>query len=110
MANDEFWKKIQSPDPEIAGVSHKTGALNIALLFGTAVIAMTLILTPFLAKQADDADTVADLPAFDNLTTGSVKSTTEHNGRRFTIRRSILQDDPSLPCRIEGTGPQDPCE
>ena len=42
--DDDFWKAVR--EKEQASVSsRKTGALNIALLFGTAVVALTLILT-----------------------------------------------------------------
>ena len=52
MRDEDFWKTVQEKDFTPAGDS-RTGALNLALLFGTAVIALALVLTPVLSAKTD---------------------------------------------------------
>jgi hypothetical protein len=104
--NEEHWQ--ETPEREfVADRSNRMGALNMALLFGTAAIALTLIVTPMLAP--DKAERMqASTMDYDNITTGSVPS---HDGKtkRYTIRRSILQDDPGDVCIIENDGTKIGC-
>lgn len=98
--------------------SRRTGAVNIALLFGTAAIALTLIITPMLADKATVA-TIANAPIedpYDNIQTGSIRSSgTEElrpeteNGRRYVIRRSVLQEEPGAGCIVHGYKSGDDC-
>ncbi|WP_160011739.1 hypothetical protein [Rhizobium sp. 18055] len=105
--DDDFWKAVR--EKEQASVSsRKTGALNIALLFGTAVVALTLILTPMLADKSKSS-VFASVPSeFDSITTGSIpkadSSPKTDNGKRYTIRRSVLQDTPGSVCVVQGYG------
>jgi hypothetical protein len=39
---------------------------------------------------------------FDNITTGSIPKT--ENGKRYTIRRSVLQESPGSVCVVQGYG------
>lgn len=96
--------------------SRRTGAVNIAILFGTAAIALTLILTPMLAGRDGPARlasvTIAD--PYDNISTGSIpaagKDRTESaNGKRYVIRRSVLQDNPESYCIVRGYRSGDDC-
>ena len=52
MRDEDFWKAVQEKDFTPAGDT-RTGALNLALLFGTAVIALALVLTPVLSAKTD---------------------------------------------------------
>ncbi len=52
MANDDFWRTVQDKDIDMPQ-RQSTGVLNLSLLFGTAVIALTLILTPMLSQKSD---------------------------------------------------------
>ncbi|MFS2153187.1 hypothetical protein [Rhizobium sp. Rhizsp42] len=105
--DDDFWKAVR--EKEQASVSsRKTGALNIALLFGTAVVALTLILTPMLADKSKSSVFASAPSEFDSITTGSIpkgeNGPKSENGKRYTIRRSILQDTPGSVCVVQGYG------
>jgi hypothetical protein len=104
--DEQFWKTVREKRQETYR-SGRTGALNIALLFGTAVIALALIVTPMLASH-DDRNKIASVKQdFDMLTTGSIQkqpstTTTDADGKRYTIRRSVLQDTPGSVCIVQG--------
>jgi hypothetical protein len=104
--NEEHWQ--ETPEREfVVDRSNRMGTLNMALLFGTAAIALTLIVTPMLAP--DKADRMqASTMDYDNITTGSVPS---HDGKtkRYTIRRSILQQNPGDVCIIDNDGTKIGC-
>lgn len=105
--DEEFWKTVPVRQRSAYG-SGKTGALNIALLFGTAVIALALILTPMLADRNDERRLADIQDDFDRITTGSVKPA--QNGiKHYTIRRSVLQDTPNSTCIVEGYGVGNDC-
>src|SRR6478609_5596114 len=83
MADDEFWRTVQ--DKELATPQYRrTGVLNLSLLFGTAVIALTLILTPMLSSKTT-GKVLANAPIdYDNISTGSIPS--NGGGKRYTVR------------------------
>ncbi len=108
LMNEEFWRAVRMKERN-SNDSRRTGAVNIAILFGTAAIALTLILTPMLASRDGPARlasvTIAD--PYDNIATGSIpavaKDRTESaNGKRYVIRRSVLQDNPESYCIVRG--------
>jgi len=106
--DEEFWKTVPVRQRS-AYNSGKTGALNIALLFGTAVIALALILTPMLADRSDKQRRLADVQDdFDRITTGSIKPA-EQGTKHYTIRRSVLQETPNSVCVVEGYGVGNDC-
>jgi hypothetical protein len=103
--DDEFLK----PPAEQEFIGERTnrmGALNMALLFGTAVIAISLIVTPLLSGKADDMQ--ASTIGYDDIKTGSIPT---HDGRlkHYTIRRSILQKSPTEVCIIDEDGNRNGC-
>jgi hypothetical protein len=96
--NDEHWH--EEPDREFVGTkSNRMGALNMALLFGTAAIALSLIVTPMLAPDKSGARLQAGTVDFDNITTGSVP-TRDSKTRHYTIRRSVLSENPGDVCIV----------
>lgn len=105
--DDEFWKTVRLSQKS-AYRSGRTGALNIALLFGTAVIALSLIITPMLAGNNDERRLAHVQEDFDNLTTGSIKPA-EKGAKHYTIRRSVLQEEPGSVCIVQGYGSGDDC-
>jgi len=106
--DEEFWKSVPVRQRAAHG-SGKTGVLNIALLFGTAAIALSLIITPMLASRGDDAQRLTSVQEdFDNLTTGSVPKQGER-GKNYTIRRSVLQETPGSVCIVQGYGVGSDC-
>jgi len=97
MRDEDFWKTVQEKDFTPAGDT-RTGALNLALLFGTAVIALALVLTPVLSSKTDKR-IMANVPdEFDMISTGSIPS---EGGKRYTVRRSVLQEMPGAVCIID---------
>jgi hypothetical protein len=50
---------------------------------------------------------LASAPDLDNITTGSIPQT--ENGKRYTIRRSVLQQEPGSVCIIQGYGADSGC-
>lgn len=105
--NEEHWQ--DGPDREFVGRKPNTmGALNVALLFGTAAIALSLIVTPMLAPDKSSGHMQASTMDYDNITTGSVPS---HDGKtkRYTIRRSVLSENPGDVCIIDSEGNKDGC-
>ncbi|MDQ0321590.1 F420-0:gamma-glutamyl ligase [Pararhizobium capsulatum DSM 1112] len=106
MADDEFWRTVQ--DKELATSQYRrTGVLNLSLLFGTAVIALTLILTPMLSSKTT-GKVLANAPIdYDNISTGSIPS--NGGGKRYTVRRSVLQEMPGAVCIIDANGAKSGC-
>ena len=106
MRDEDFWKAVQEKDFTPAGDT-RTGALNLALLFGTAVIALALVLTPVLSAKTDKR-IMANVPdEFDMISTGSVPTT--EGGKRYTVRRSVLQEMPGAVCIVDGNGQGNGC-
>jgi len=105
MRDEDFWEAVQEKDLTPAGTA-RTGALNLALLFGTAVIALALVLTPVLSSRTDKR-IMANVPDdFDMISTGSIP---QDNGKRYTVRRSILQEMPGAVCIVRGNGEDNGC-
>lgn len=78
------------------------GALRITLLFGSAAVAMALILTPLIKTQAERI--VHARPAgIDMMATGAIG---QHGAGSYTIRRSVLQPSPNSVCIIRQNGMQ----
>jgi hypothetical protein len=70
--------------------------LRATLLFGSAAMALALILTPIADRFSRDPNIGA---ALDYMATGSI----ERSGN-YTIRRSVLQKDPSSVCIVRPDG------
>ena len=82
------------------------GALRIALLFGSAGVALALILTPIVEKQADrmaySSYPSGSYPAgIDMMSTGTVG---QRSTGSYVIRRSVLQPSPNSVCVIRQNG------
>jgi hypothetical protein len=79
-----------------------SGAVRIALLFGSAAVAFTLILAPIINRGTESFTARRANPsALDGTATGSILKT-----RGYTVRRSILQGAPSSVCIIADNGSQ----
>lgn len=105
--SDEHSK--EAPEQEFAASrSNGMGALNVALLFGTAAIALTLIVTPMLAPDKSSGRMQASTMGYDDITTGSVP-TGDGKTKRYTIRRSVLQQNPGDVCIIDADGVKHGC-
>lgn len=74
------------------------GVLRIALLFGSAAIALALFATPYLTDNSRQIAVGTGFGGLDLMSTGSVGSST------YTIRRSVLQTSPDAVCIILDSG------
>ena len=71
MGNDEFWSSAYSKADQDSRRG-RLSALRLALLFGTAVIALALIVPPMVDISTDDWTLLANDPGTDFTTTASV--------------------------------------
>ena len=102
MADSDFWTTVMERDGT-EKAPKRFGALRVALLFGTAAIAVATILTPMLAERSTPSS-IAWLPdQYDNITTGSIPQRSRHT-TIYTVRKSILQDRPGASCIIGSNG------
>ena len=76
----------------------------MALLFGMATVALTLVLTPILASKQDNRSLAMVEDEFDTLSTASIPGGSREHGKSYSIRRSILQETPGSVCIVEGYG------
>jgi hypothetical protein len=88
---------------EMLGVAG-SGALRLSLLFGSAAIALTIILTPMAESEA--MRVAANQTGLDQIATGATQGTRRlaPSSQSYTIRRSVLQSDRSDVCIISATG------
>ncbi len=105
MVDNEAWKTVRVRERP-SSRTERSGALNIAFIFGTAGIALTLILTPFLSGKSERKLTAAP-QNYDMISTGSIGD--GGKGRRYTLRRSVLQETPGSVCIVEGYGAESGC-
>jgi hypothetical protein len=76
------------------------GILRITLLFGSAAVALALIVAPIAESQTRSYVARGGTPAgLDEMTTGS----TGYRGE-YTIRKSVLQSSPQTVCVIRDNG------
>ena len=98
MSLEEDWDAIR---PERSFRAAGIGVLRLALLFGSAAIALALIAVPMLDNRDSRLDYARDSNPFglDMTTTGSI-------GRpgTYTVRRSVLQPSPDSVCIIRADG------
>ncbi len=100
MFNEAEWEKVRvQRDSRIAVV--QSGAVRIALLFGSVAIAFALLLAPVLEKQERLAGIGTPL-GVDRVTTGSINPL-DSNGI-YTLHRSVLQKTPRSVCVIHLNG------
>ena len=99
MSLDRDWDSIR-PDRSYRAADAGMGILRITLLFGSAAVALALIATPLLDSQTRSQSSRDGLAGgLDTMSTGSI-------GHRdtYTLRRSVLQPQPSSVCVIRDNG------
>lgn len=98
MNLDRDWDSIR-PERGFRAADAGMGILRITLLFGSAAVALALIATPFLDNQTRSLSARDGFGGLDMATTGSI-------GHRetYTLRRSVLQPQPSSVCIIRSNG------
>lgn len=89
------WDIIRNERGTLFGID--MGAVGVALLFGSAAIALALIAAPIAENYVKPQFAVAD--GLDRTITGSTR------GRgAYTIRKSVLQSSPDAVCIIRENG------
>ena len=101
MNNGDFWMTVMDRDGQEAQPK-RFGAMRVALLFGTAAIAIAAILTPIAADRTSLARIAWSPDQFDNITTGSIPSRSKTTS--YIVRKSILQENPGALCIIRSNG------
>lgn len=100
MFPEKEWDAVRGEEPGI-GASAGMGALRVALLFGSAAVALALIVAPIASRHT------AQLAGFsgaagagiDRQTTGSIG----YSGT-YVVRRSVLQGSAASLCVIRDNG------
>lgn len=82
------------------------GAVRVALLFGSAAVALALFLTPFVESQSNrlaySSYPSGSYPAgLDMMPTGTIG---QRDTGSYTVRRSVLQPSPNSVCIIRQNG------
>ncbi len=77
------------------------GALRVTLLFGSAAVALALILTPLAESQVEKMAYSSYSNMLDPMPTGTVG---QRSTGSYTVRRSVLQPSPSSVCIIRNNG------
>ena len=76
------------------------GALRIALLFGSAAVALALVVSQILDNRLGGRVAQGDMsPGLDLMSTGSIG----YKGT-YTIRKSVLQPTPNSVCVLRDNG------
>lgn len=95
------WDGETKQEPVTAIETAGFGALRITLLFGSAAVALAIILVPLINRATGgDASLQARSRGVDTFITGS---TTKYKNE-YSVRRSVLQDDVTQPCVIYADG------
>ena len=98
MSLDRDWDSIR-PERGFRAADAGMGILRITLLFGSAAVALALIATPFLDSQTRSLSARDGFGGLDMTATGSVS-----HRETYTLRRSVLQPQPSSVCIIRSNG------
>ena len=100
MSLDDDWEKTRGPRWHVGGAG--MGALRVALLFGSAAVALALILTPVVENHTQRA-LYSPYPGggLDIMATGTVG---QRQGSGYVVRRSVLQSSPGSVCIIRQNG------
>lgn len=98
MSSNSEWEEVRGVTRARFGLAGSS-LLRATLLFGFAIVALTLVLVPVADNQVRSVLAHNEPLGVDRMTTGSV-------GRRgiYTIRRSVLQSSPDAICVIGENG------
>ena len=86
------------------------GALRVTLLFGSAAVALALILTPIAETHTERLLYSSNPLGLDMMATGTVRSGAgvgpvgQRGANAYTVRRSVLQPSPNSVCIIRNNG------
>jgi hypothetical protein len=100
MNPEADWQSIRGDRGSVLGIAG-IGILRITLLFGSAAVALALILAPIADSQTRQFVGGAG-DGLDRMPTGSIGRSGAAGS--YTIRRSVLQVSPSAICIIRDNG------
>lgn len=97
MTPEDDWSDFAS-GRDVQPAASGLGSLRTALLFGSGVIALALLIVPVIDRAGGQQ--FAEGPGqLDTMSTGSIS-----RGGNYTIRRSVLQTNPNAVCIIRPNG------
>ena len=96
MFGSDEWERIRSEGGSLLEMV-QSGAIRIALLFGSVAVAIALLLTPVLDREMRVARVNA--LGIDRTVTGSIATQGV-----YTLHRSVLQSSPNAVCVIHFNG------
>ncbi|MFZ2099734.1 MAG: hypothetical protein WAU86_04135 [Oricola sp.] len=100
MRDDREWAEIR-PQNTSTVTEAGQGMLRITLLFGSLAVAIALFLAPMLdGSGGSDLSASAYYGGIDRTATGTVRRSV----REYTVRRSVLQNNPGSMCIIHSNG------
>ncbi|MCB1418299.1 MAG: hypothetical protein KDJ74_04565 [Notoacmeibacter sp.] len=99
MSVESEWVGMRGSMRKNAGVAGM-GMVRVALLFGSAAAALTLILTPLADSQSRKIVARNAPQGIDRISTGSISN---YKGQ-YTVRRSVLQAERDSVCIIRDNG------
>ena len=100
MNPEADWQSIRGDRGSVLGIAG-VGILRITLLFGSAAVALALILAPIADNQTRQF-VQGGGDGLDRMSTGSISR--RGNSGSYTIRRSVLQESPAAICIIRDNG------
>ncbi len=98
MFPESDWENVRGAARATINLA-SSSLLRATLLFGFAMVALTLILVPVAEDQVRTITAQTGDFGIDRTTTGSIRG-----GRTYTIHRSILQANPDAFCIINQNG------
>ena len=100
----DFFKDDEDAKAGFQSVA-KSGFVRCILLFGSAVVALTLVIVPVLSQKANKQTAQSLFPAgVDMMSTGSIQRGT--TDKSYIERKSLLQSSPESVCVIGRDGIQ----
>ncbi|SFI83521.1 hypothetical protein SAMN04515648_1947 [Phyllobacterium sp. CL33Tsu] len=104
MARKEDYRE---DEPRLSGtlMNAGTGLLRITLLFGSAAIALALIIAPLADRGSQSVVDYSAGRSLDEMATGSIRKD-DPSTKTYTIHRSVLQRSPNAVCIIKSDGSQ----
>jgi hypothetical protein len=97
MFDSDEWEKFRSEGGPLLEIM-QSGAIRIALLFGSVAVAFALLLAPVLDRETKVARLGGSL-GIDRTVTGTVNTS-----GIYTLHRSVLQSSPNAVCVIHLNG------
>ncbi|WP_246660417.1 hypothetical protein [Nitratireductor sp. XY-223] len=98
MSSDEFWSSVYSGTTDTKR-SGRFSVLRLALLFGSAAMALALIIPPMIDVPHGDWRLIGNGQGIDYTTTATIR-----RKREYTVHRSVLQSRPGAVCIINSDG------